>query len=481
MGVFISAVIGDLTNRSLNFITSKFSKPTPVNVEDRLRRVLLRAQVTVDEAIGRHITNQAMLLQLSMLRDAMYRGYYKLDSFSYQSHDGDNKDKFARPSSSLSKVNSLKRLSFSSRNTLVSKQLQEAHDDLRSMILDMEELTVFLTSYPRMYRQPYSMHLQLGNCMFGLQMEAQLVINFLLRSQSHCTKELDVLPVVGPSHVGKSTLIAHVCKDERVNGHFSTILFFRIYEFTEDDLATFRKECTIKHQNLMSDPDGRWLVVIEFIWDLNEDAWNMLYSASKRCVPTGSKIIVTSKYDKIVKFGTTQAVTLNYLPHEAYWYFFKTLTFGSTDPEMHPKLTHLAMEIAKILKTAIAANVTASLLRDNFNTHFWCNVLTFLRRPVHKLRCGEDSLKLLNKNIHAHLRRMVAPSHIVVKREYQRFSEEEVPEIRVQDVMYGSVRPDGEFEALAWRSQIPPYYSYAFVCEIQKVKGTATKRKRRIL
>jgi len=50
----------------------KYSKPMPLDVEDRLRRVLLRAQVIIDEAMGRHITNQAMLLQLVMLRDAMH-------------------------------------------------------------------------------------------------------------------------------------------------------------------------------------------------------------------------------------------------------------------------------------------------------------------------------------------------------------------------------------------------------------------------
>jgi hypothetical protein len=37
---------------------------------------------------------------------------------------------------------------------------------------------------------------------------------------------------------------------------------------------------------------------------------------------------------------------LNCLSKEAYWYFFKMLVFGSTDPEEHPKLTSIAMELA---------------------------------------------------------------------------------------------------------------------------------------
>jgi hypothetical protein len=58
-----------------------------------------------------------------------------------------------------------------------------------------------------MYHQPYSMHLLLGNCMFGCQMEAELVINFLLQAQPYGTEDLEVLPIVGLGKVGKGTLL----------------------------------------------------------------------------------------------------------------------------------------------------------------------------------------------------------------------------------------------------------------------------------
>jgi hypothetical protein len=34
-----------------------------------------------------------------------------------------------------------------------------------------------------------------------------------------------VLPVIGRARVGKSTLVEHVCLDERVRSHFSLIVF----------------------------------------------------------------------------------------------------------------------------------------------------------------------------------------------------------------------------------------------------------------
>jgi hypothetical protein len=53
------------------------------------------------------------------------------------------------------------------------------------MIVDLNELVMFLASYPRLYCQPYNMHTLLGNCMFGRQVEAELVIKFLLHTQPH--------------------------------------------------------------------------------------------------------------------------------------------------------------------------------------------------------------------------------------------------------------------------------------------------------
>ncbi|TVU40569.1 hypothetical protein EJB05_14036 [Eragrostis curvula] len=431
MEIFLSAILSELTARSINFFIGKSSKQMAQDVEDRLRRVLLRAQVISDEAMGRHITNQAMLKLLGMLTEAMHRGYYTLDTFMCQSyHEEDPKVQVVSRSLSLSKVNSLKGFCYSSRNTPIYEKLREVLEELSSLILDVKELTVFLMSYPRQYRQPYSMHLLLGNCMFGHQLEAEHVVNFLLCTQPHGVKELEVLPIVGPGKVGKSTLIAHVCKDERVCGHFTEILFLRDCDFRGDELATFREGCATRHLNHVSNSnkDERLLAVVELDGDLNEDGWTKLYSASKRCLSNGSKIIVTSRSDKILKFGTTQGLTLKHPSREANWYFFKTLAFGSTDPEMHPRLVYLAMEIARVLDgTLFRASITACLLRDNFDIHFWRKVLAFLKGISQK----HDS----------------------------RF-EEEIPKIKIQDVIYGNVKPHGKFEALAWRSPIPPYHSY---------------------
>ncbi|CAO2200906.1 unnamed protein product [Urochloa humidicola] len=428
METFLSAALGDLTSRFINFIINKYSKLPAHAMEENLQRAVIRAQVIINEAMQRAITNQAMLLQLNMLRDTMHRGHYVLDTFRYQPNDE-----------------------------------EDAKD-----------------------QSPYSMHLQLANCMFDRQMEAHLVVNFLLHVQPHGAEELEVLPIVGPSYVGKSTLVTHVCKDERVRTHFSEILFFHIQGFTDDELATFRDECELKYQNCLSESnlEARLLVVIELIGDLSEQAWGRLYSASKMYMPRASKIIVTSRFDSIVKFGTTQALTLKFLSREAYWYFFKTLTFGSMDPEMHPRLMHLAMEIAKATlgpRCHLTASIMAHLRKDNFDVKFWSKFLAFKRRSYQNFvsRSGEHPFDSPNQNIPILFQRKATPSeYIVLYHRRQHSLEEEIPKIKFQDLICERVKPHGKFEVLAWTSRIPPYYSCVYTCKIEGPKTKAVKRKR---
>jgi hypothetical protein len=483
MDFIISAILGELTTRSINFIISKISKPAALNLEDNLQKALLQAQVIADEAMGRHVTSRAMLLQLDMLREAIHRGCFTLDTFRYQSHNEDAKNQALSHSFPLSKINSLKGFCSSSSNTQIFEQMETSLDYLSSMIMDVKELVVFLSSYPRMYRQPYSMHLVLGNCMVGRQTEAEHVINFLLQTQPYDTEYLEVLPIVGPGRVGKSTLVAHVCKDERVHTRFSEIYFLHDRDFANDELVTFIEGCAMKHQSLLSKSNKhrKVLFVLELLGDLCEDAWNKLYYASKWCLPRGSKIIVTSRSDQMKKLGTTGAITLKYLTHDAHWYFFKTLTFGSTDPEMHPRLAYLAMEIARVLnKTFLSATSVAWLLRDNIEIQFWRKVLVFLRGLIqkHVFRFGEHPFDRVDQNGIVRHRRMVIPSeYFMVYRPRECSSAEEVPKMRIQDLMYGTVKCFGKFDMLLWKSQLPPYYSYIYCCEIQKQKFVAVKRK----
>ncbi|KAF8678613.1 hypothetical protein HU200_046232 [Digitaria exilis] len=87
METLVSAIVGDLISRSISFVVDRFCDRRRVggggidqDSPKRLRRALVRVQAVVEEADRRRVTNQAMLRQLQLMRDALYRGYYLLSA-----------------------------------------------------------------------------------------------------------------------------------------------------------------------------------------------------------------------------------------------------------------------------------------------------------------------------------------------------------------------------------------------------------------
>ncbi|XP_052136121.1 uncharacterized protein LOC127754586 [Oryza glaberrima] len=85
MEILISAVASDLISRFISSVTQNYRNH--IHKEDdrrRLERILLRMHSVVEEAGGRHITNQGMILQLKGLVEGFYLGYYMLDKIKFQ-------------------------------------------------------------------------------------------------------------------------------------------------------------------------------------------------------------------------------------------------------------------------------------------------------------------------------------------------------------------------------------------------------------
>src|SRR5947207_2891506 len=76
----------------------------------------------------------------------------------------------------------------------------------------------------------------------------------------------------------------------------------------------------------------------------------------------GSKVIITSRSDHVVKLGAAGAIRVKLMPREVYWYYLKLMAFGSTNPDEHPELASIAMEIAAELDGSfLDANVIGGL------------------------------------------------------------------------------------------------------------------------
>ncbi|CAO2166214.1 unnamed protein product [Urochloa humidicola] len=483
MEKFAAVVLGGLISRSVSFIVNTCYRQKGVEEYlPRLRGVLLRIQATVEEAEGRHITNQAMLRQLQMLREALYKGCYLLDNFTYRMQQQQrNNDQVSGHSLSISSP--AKRLCSSTRRMDVEfqgdglKELQDMLRSLHSLMDDMTEFTVFLKSYPHISREPHNEYLLLEKCIFGRHAEIDKIISFLLKPVSPGAESLQVLPIIGPPRVGKSTLVEHLCYDERVRSHFSSIILCN-----RDPSAVPETSAVVKKQTHGS--RRRSLVVMELADGLiiDERECRSLYSSASD-MPPGSKVIITSRSDNILKLGTTGAIRLDFLSQEAYWYFFKVMAFGSTNPDDHPELASIAMEIAEDLdRSFLSANLCGDFLRSNMDSRFWRKILELERNHVERniLKFGERPRTLLQKKQTAYVLNL-SNNSIRLKVFYcqTHYPQNEVAKTKSDEVQTRSAESYGRrVEVLVWKSCIPPYHSYTMICKMEEPPHMMDKKKR---
>uniref|UniRef100_A0A0D9XPD5 Disease resistance N-terminal domain-containing protein n=1 Tax=Leersia perrieri TaxID=77586 RepID=A0A0D9XPD5_9ORYZ len=451
----------------------------------RLQRILLRIHSVVEEAEGRHITNQGMLLQLKRLIERFYLGYYMLDKVKFQIPKEESiKDEVSHEihSSAVTTSNSTKRfrfadavrkhtpVAFGGRSTISLKVVVE---DLETTITDMREFVMLLGNYPRLPRQPCSTYLHIDKCMFGRRMEKEQVINFLLCNDPH-DPYVSILPIIGPHRIGKKTLVQHACLDERVCNFFSHIFFFK-----EDDLKIGEFSLNSKASI------GKYLFVIEFIWDVDVAAWTKFQSYLQNIPGTEIKVVVIGRTEDIAKFGTSQPIRMKRLSEEEYWYYFKALSFGSMNPDEHPKLASLGMQLATETNGSfLAANILGELLRANPNTQFWQSVLLSLRELVRKhLSCfGVHPEDLLERNTPVDFTRVafvgaqVQGCMVYDLREADP-SQSDLPKLTSREVLSGGNIPvEEKFDVLVWKSLIPPYCDYIATFEKQKPRRMVGKR-----
>ncbi|KAM0857196.1 hypothetical protein ACQ4PT_048627 [Festuca glaucescens] len=250
-------------------------------------------------------------------------------------------------------------------------------------------------------------------------------------------------------------------------------------------VETLRDGGRIKHQN-SGMGGGRTLIIIELVLDIEESVWKRLYSAARSCIMSGSKIIAASRSDKIARFGTTQPLRLQLFTREAYWYFFKVRTFGSTRVEDHPKLAAMAMEMARLMNRCfMGAAMISGLLKANFSPRFWSMTLATLRNIKRKkiLLYGKPFADpwQMAEPVYVRRARKTSSECFVILADYQTCSAETEPEapkmMSMQDILFGRVRPRENFKVHAWTSHLPPYYNYMFHCGIQRPQHMIARTK----
>ncbi|XP_037488845.1 putative disease resistance RPP13-like protein 1 [Triticum dicoccoides] len=461
MEASISVVAGELVSRFISFLMNKYHSSlshaqSEEKLVERLQNLLMRVSMIVEEADARYITNTGMLLQLKTLSEAMYKGYRVLDTLSYrnlQGSPGIDEVSINDPSSSSLYLSiPVKRSRTKAEKDEKAMRLESdgALKSLEIVVANMAEFVVLLGGCEHMSRRPYDVYLYTKNFMFSRHTEKQKLLSFLLEHKNPPGDHAPaVLPIIGGFGVGKKTLVAHVCGDERVRSRFS------ILHLNGDRLLTI-----LDHGRTMS---GTILVVIEFASDVGDDDWKKFHLFLNR-MRGGSKIIIISKLKRLARFGSVKPIFLGVLSYDELRYLFKTLAFGSADPAEHPRLVQLADEFAKELHSKqgslVAINTFAYVLRMNLSVQFWrCLFDKGVRYVKRNLSIHGVHPSMLIEQGHPvditdfALHPLTMTSNVPIK--------EESPSVTLVELLADpSVTPEGNFRLIAWESRIPPHKSF---------------------
>ncbi|CAL4916014.1 unnamed protein product [Urochloa decumbens] len=478
MEAAISAVATEIFSRMISFLMKRYKDKTETDQKlDRMQQLLLRIHAVVEEAEGRYITNPIMLRQLKRLVESMYQGYHILDIFRYKPFLGSIANEQVK--SLTTQWASFSPIPFkrsrTSRSFPECNDLQSVLENLEAAIANMNEFVVLLGGCDRC-RRPYDTYLYTDNFMFGRHVEKQRIINILLQGPEEHSAPM-VLPIIGGFRVGKKTLVSHVCKNERIIAHFSSIMFINgdsIWRMDEEKLR-----------------NGRMLVVVEFVTEVDDDDWLKFYSTIRHAAIDGSKVIIISRIENLARFGTVKTVFLNSFTHEEYKYLFKLLAFGSIDEKDNPHLAAVASELAVLLRgSLITANVIADLLRRNQDLKFWIRMLQRFKGMVvdnNLSMYGEHPKDMLDSERPIDITpftsscpctlRLMPPR---VERDGDR-SDRKLDYVYFGDLISGSIAiPKNQFVLVAWESRLAPYTKIvADVAYQEKQESSISPRKRR--
>ncbi|CAN6338234.1 unnamed protein product [Urochloa humidicola] len=374
--VIFSAIVGDMVSRMISLVSEHFGHQQSTAAKlQRIGHMLIRVHSVVEEAKGRQITNDGTLQWLSELIDGEYQGRYLLDTI--------------RPCS---------------EHDLEDEGLS---GDLKVFMMLLQDCQPI--------RRPLPTNIFVDGQMFGRHVEKERIINFLLHDSGQVRGELDVLPIVGDTGAGKTTLVQHTCDDVRVRSYFQVIILCSTYS-----MATSGGSVVLHSKHVIGDAgmgqndtlqllngsfgNKRFLVVFENM-DMHKRKMLERVLPVLRCSKAGSKVIITTNNHQVATIGTVQPIKLKALPFPEYWFFFKAHAFAGIDLEENPRLVEYGKAIARKLNGSFfGAKIVGGILRHHPIPKLWCKVL----------RSNIGGLSLLGDGIGyvADLAENLLPSHV---------------------------------------------------------------------
>ncbi|GLT30351.1 hypothetical protein SLA2020_051550 [Shorea laevis] len=223
----------------------------------------------------------------------------------------------------------------------------------------------------------------------GRDGDVQKIVKLLIDSSTQ--QPLRVVSIVGIAGLGKTTLAKQVCNNDKIRGHFSSIMWIcvsdnfdvmRILVQMRESLGQGRcenitnRDATVKE---IKEKLGQknYLLILDDVWNEELAKWDDLRSSLLGISEmNGSRVLVTTRSQKVASvMGVLpeHEHRLNELKHDDCWSVIRHRAFGNSP--IPSELETIGRENAKKCKgVPLVASVIGGILCNNHNKDDWRKV-----------------------------------------------------------------------------------------------------------
>ncbi|KAL5547543.1 hypothetical protein UlMin_002774 [Ulmus minor] len=387
-GALLSGFINVLFERMApqDVILKFFGGKNIVKLLEELKINLRSANVVLNDAEVKQLTNQDVKNWVDDLTDVIYKADFLLDKIDTEASRRKREDESA--ASKASKLLNFVSTSFSSFEKTMIVEVQEILEKLNLLLgqIDRLGLKEVQTRSLQRLRAPFVVK---ESDVYGRDQDKEKIVELLL-SDDASVQNLSVIPIVGMGGVGKTTFAQLVYKDRRVQEHFDVKEWvtvseeFDVFQITKIIFETVTSEkCNIGNLFVLQGElnkalaGKKFLLVLDDVWNENYELWNELKSAFQSGAH-GSKIIVTTRSEIVaLTMGNVAMHELQLVSDEDCWEIFAKHVFNdNVDSKARTELEEVGHGIVKRCKGLPLAVISmAGLLRSTSNPEEWRKIL----------------------------------------------------------------------------------------------------------